>query len=165
MVAPIRDTRNKFFSTSASNSNNSNMASVYNDVDMVDDYVVNKIIFNTSNSNIEVRGCMLVPSATSYRFISISFSNKSEELYSDHIQRESDRMVQNEPVTTADSFQLEYAAQDRQNQNVSKVANLPSNMKNEHVVNVALTHINPTVANFNNVFNIQLNYDVNQALD
>jgi len=74
-------------------------------------------------------------------------------------------MVQNEPVTTADSFQLEYVAQDRQNQNVSKVADLPSNMRNEHVVNVAPTHINPTVANFNNVFNIQLNYDVNQALD
>ena len=85
MVAPIRDTRNKFFSNSASNSNNSNMASVLDDIDMVNDYVANNIIFNNSNSNNKVRGCMLALSATSFRSISTSFSNKGEELYSDHV--------------------------------------------------------------------------------
>ena len=75
---------------------------------MVDDYVVNNIIFNNSDSNDEVRGCMLAPSATNSRSVSTSSSNKSEELYLDHVQRESNRMVQDEPVTTANSFQLEY---------------------------------------------------------
>jgi len=34
-------------------------------------------------------------------------------LYLDYVQRESNRMVQNKSVATADSFQLEYATQDR----------------------------------------------------
>ena len=113
MVVPIGDTRNKFFFTLASNSNNSNMALAYDDIDMVDDYAVNKIILNDSNSNDEMRGCILAPSATSSKSVSISSLNKSKELYLDCVQRESNRIVQDESVAITDSFQLEYATQDR----------------------------------------------------
>jgi len=74
-------------------------------------------------------------------------------------------MVQNESVTISDSFQLRYATFKRQNQNVSKAADIPSNTRNEHAHNIASTHVNTTVENSNNVINIQLNYDINQALD
>ena len=53
MIAPIRDTRNKFFSTSALNISNSNMASVFN-IDMIDDPIVNSTIYNDSDKNNDV---------------------------------------------------------------------------------------------------------------
>jgi len=89
-----------------------------------------------------------------------SSSNKSEELYLDWIQRESDKIDQNELVTTSDSFQLKYTTLKRQNHSVSKAVDTPSNTRNKHTQNVA-----PTLVNNNDVINIQLNYDVNQALD
>ena len=84
MVVLIRDTRNKFFYTLAFNTSNSNMASVLN-VDIVDDSVVNNIIFNNSDNNDEMRGYTLTPSANSSRSISSFSPNKSKELYSDWI--------------------------------------------------------------------------------
>ena len=83
------------------------MASVF-DIDIADNSVVNNIIFSNSNSNDEVRGCTLAPSTNSSRSVSSSFSNKSKELYLDQIQRESDKMDQDDPVTTSNSIQLEY---------------------------------------------------------
>ena len=79
---PIRDTRNKFFSTSAFNSSNSNMALVINNIDMVDNCVANNIIFNSSDRNDEVRDHTFASSAINFQSVLSSFSNKSEELYS-----------------------------------------------------------------------------------
>jgi len=83
------------------------MALVLNDVDMANDCVISNIIFNNSNRNDEVRGRTLAPSTVSSRSVSSSSSNKSEELYSDWMQRESNKMVQNKPTTISDSLQLE----------------------------------------------------------
>ena len=81
MVVSIRDTKNKFFSTSASNIYNSNMTLVLDDIDMANNCVISNIIFNNSNRNDEVRGCTLVSSTVSFRSISSFSFNKSEELY------------------------------------------------------------------------------------
>jgi len=165
MVVPIRDTRNKFFSTLASNIYNSNIALVFNNVDMADDCVVSNIIFNNSNRNDKVRGCTLTPSAVSSRSVLSSSSNKNKKLYLDCMQRESNKMVQDEPTTTSDNLQLEYATSERQTLNVSKMADISPNMRIEYVHNAALTYVNSTTDNNNDTINIQLNYDVNQALD
>ena len=165
MVVPIRDTRNKFFSTLASNIYNSNMALVFNNVDMADDCVVSNIIFNNSNRNDKVRGCTFTPSAVSSRSVSSSSSNKSKELYSDCIQRESNKMVQDEPTTISDNLQLEYTTSERQTLNVSKVADTSPNMRIECIHNATPTYVNSTMDNNNDAINIQLNYDVNQALN
>jgi len=160
MVTPIRDTRNKLFSTSALNISNSNMASVLN-VNKIDDSVVNNIIYSGSDKNNEVRGHTLVPSANNSRSVLSSSSNKSEELYLDQMQRESDKIDQDEPVVISDSFQLEYTTLEKQNHNISKVVDTLPNMRNKHMQNAALTLINNTAENNNDVINIQLNYDIN----
>ena len=104
MVVPIRDIRNKLSSTSAFNNYGSNIASDIDDDDMVVNNVVNNIIFNSSNRNNKMRGCTLTPSATSSYSVLCSFSNKSEELYTDQMQRESDSMVQDKPTASTDSI-------------------------------------------------------------
>ena len=55
------------------------------DVDMIDDYVVNSIIYNNCNSNNKVRDCTFAPNTNSFCSILCSFSNKSEELYMDQM--------------------------------------------------------------------------------
>ena len=45
------------------------------------------------------------------------------------------------------------------------MADIPSNTRNKHVYNITSTCVNTTVENSNNIINIQLNYDINQALD
>jgi len=84
------------------------MSLVFN-VDIVDNSVVNTIIYSNNNSNEEVRGCALVPSASNSRSILVSSSNKSKEEYTTKVQRESDNINQDDPVTMSDSIQLEYA--------------------------------------------------------
>jgi len=74
------------------------------DVEMVDDCVINSIIYDNCNSYNKVRGCTLVLRTNSSCSVSCSSSNKSEELYMDQIQRESDSMVQDEPTTSSDSI-------------------------------------------------------------
>ena len=59
------------------------MALGMDNIDMIDDYVINSIIYNNCDSNNKVRGHTLVPSANSSHFILYSSSNKSKELYID----------------------------------------------------------------------------------
>ena len=59
---------------------------------MIDDPIVNSTIYNDSDKNNEMRGHTLVPSANSSRSVLSSFFNKSEELYLDWMQRESNKM-------------------------------------------------------------------------
>ena len=141
------------------------MTLVLDDINMANDYVISNIIFNNGNRNDEVRGCTLVFSAVSFRSISSFSFNKSEELYWDRMQRKSDKMVQNEPTTISDSFQLEYTTPERQNLNISKTADTSPNMRIEYMHNTVPTYVNFTMDNNNDVINIQLNYNINQPLD
>ena len=74
-------------------------------------------------------------------------------------------MDQDNPVAPSDSIQLKYTTPKRQASHVSKAADTPSNMRKQHEQNVAPALNNRTADNNSKVFNIQLNYDVNQALD
>jgi len=76
------------------------------------------------------------------------------------VQRESDRMVEDDPVTPTDSPQLEYVTPRNKGTQVSKVAEPPTNSRQQCVENIGLAINNNTVGN-DNVFNIQLNYDIN----
>jgi len=80
------------------------------------------------------------------------------------VQRESDRMVKDDSVTPTDSPQLEYVILRNKGIQVSKMTEPPTNSRQQHVENIGLAINNNTVDN-NNVFNIQLNYNINQALD
>ena len=146
------------------------MASDMDNVDKIDNYVVNSIIYNNYNSNNEVRGCTLIPSANSFYSILYSFSNKSKKLYMDQIQRESNSMVQNKPTVSSDSIQLKYKTQEVQNPTISKIANTTPNMRTQRRHNAAPTYVNPAAAiipmvNNSDIINIQLNYDINWLLD
>ena len=140
------------------------MASVF-DIDMADDSVVSNVIFNNNNKNDKVRGCSLVPSAVGSRSLLSSFSDKSEEDYLTRVQRESDNMDQDNPVASSNSIQLKYATPQGQKPSASKASDIPSNTRKKHEQNVVLTLNNNTVANNEDVINIQLNYNINQALD
>jgi len=135
-------------------------------VEMVDDCVVNSIIYNNCDSYNEVRGHTLAPSTNSSHSVLCSSSNKSKKLYVDQIQRESDSMVQDKPTASSDSIQLKYKIQEMQNPIVSKAANTSPNMRTQRGHHIAPTCVNPTVdittiANNPDVINIQLNYDIN----
>ena len=112
-----------------------------------------------------MRDHTLVPSANSSRSVLSSSSNKSEELYLDQMQRESNKIDQDEPVAIFDSIQLEYMTLERQNHSVSKAVDTPSNMRTKHMQNIAPSLVNNIAENNNDIINIQLNYDINWALD
>ena len=63
------------------------------------------------------------------------------------------------------SPQLEYMTSPRQTHNISKVTDTISNMRQKHKWNIVPTLNNNTVNNNENVINIQLNYNINQAMD
>ena len=131
-------------------------------VDMNNDFVVNTIIHNNCDNYDKMRGHTLVLSANSFHSVSYSSSNMSEKVYIEWIQRESDRMIQNEPTASSDSIQLKYITQEMQNPIISKTAELPPNMRTEYEHNIASTHVNVTVvkptmvtmANNSNIINI-----------
>ena len=71
-------------------------------IDLVDD------IFKGNCDNYDkVRGCSLASSMYCLRTPSL-FSSHCDEDYTIRVQRESDRMVKNDPVTSTNSLQLEY---------------------------------------------------------
>lgn len=164
MGAPIRDTRNILFQTSASTIMASNMASGFDDIDMIDDPIVNPIIFNNGDENNRVRGRSIAHSAPSSRSSSSS-SDKSVEEYVARVQRESDSMDQDNPAVLTDSPQIEYEPPREKDACVIKAADSNSNMRKQCGQSIALALNNSTAEDNGNVFNVQLNYDVNQALD
>jgi len=88
-------------------------------------------------------------------------SSESKEEYHTPVQQESDRMDKDEPDNSPGSVKLEYKTQS-QNYQVSKVADSPSNMRQQ----CALT-ANPTlnIPHCESIFNVQLNYNPDAALD
>jgi len=71
-------------------------------------------------------------------------------------------MDEDEPVAPSSSVQLEYATSSSQNGQVSKAANITNAACQQHVSNEVPALNQPAGSN---VVNIQLNYDINQALE
>ena len=158
IVASIRELANITLSTTTTAYISNNMAPIQ-DINMVVDPLDN--IFDIDNKFDEVRGHLLALSAHRLRSPSISSSECNEE-YHVHVKRESDRTKENKPTTSIGSIQVEYVSQERRNSQVSKAANNTNDMSYQHVTNK-----NPasSLLSGNNVFNVQLNYDIDQALD
>jgi len=129
------------------------------DIDMVIDLMDN--LFNIGNSFDNERGCSLSLSMHKPRLSSISSSECSEE-YHIHVKNISNRMDKDEPVRFIDSIKLEYMSQEGQKDQVSIATDTTNNTMHQHVSNMDWAS-EPTPDN--NVFNINLNYDIDQALD
>ena len=82
----------------------------------------NTLFENISNNFDKVRGHSLTLSAHSSRTPLISSSNYNED-YAIRMKKASDRMDEDDPVTSSDSVQLKYATPRSQNGQVSKAAN------------------------------------------
>jgi len=91
-------------------------------------------------------------------------SSKCDKDYTTKVQWESNNMVEDDPVIMSDNPQLEYATPSSQPHRVSKVSDLPFNVRLQHVNNTQPTLNNCGTEN-GNMFNVQLPYNVNQALD
>jgi len=129
------------------------------DIDMVIDPIDNLFVIGNGFDN--ERDCLLLLSMHKPRSPSISSSKCSDE-YHVCVKRISDRMDENEPVRSIDSIKLEYTSQGGQKDQVSMATDIASNMMHQHVSNVDWTS-EPIPDN--NMFNINLNYDIDQALD
>ena len=156
MVAPIRDIGNKFLSISATHTLTSNMT-LSSDMNIVIDIVDDLFKKNCGNYD-EVRGHLMISNAQSPRTPSMSSSEYDEE-YSARVQHKSNDMVENDQIIPSDSPQLKYATLNSQGNQVSKATNCTTNIRQQHV-----EHNAPTLNN-NNVFNVQLQYNINQTLD
>ena len=73
-------------------------------------------------------------------------------------------MVEDDPVVPSNSPLLKYTTLKSKGNQVSKMANPSSNARQQYVENVGLVLNNESAEN-SNIFNIQLNYDIDQALD
>jgi len=154
MVVPIRDIKNKSSFTSTFHTITLSMGQT-NNTDIVID-PVNDLFKNICDNFDEVRGHSLV-SSTHYP--------KTPSLFlSDRVQRKSDKMVENDLVVPSDSLQLDYVTPKSQGNQVSKAADLTSNTRQQYVENVGPALNNNSTDNSNR-FNMQLNYNINQALD
>jgi len=121
------------------------------DIDIAVDFIKN--LFTGD----EIRGCSLVLSMYRPRSPSISLSGSNEE-YHIHVKRDSDRMDEDEPVSFVGNSQVEYKTQEKKKDQVSKVADNTDNMFHQHGPNKV-----PVSSSLSgsNVFNIQLNYNIN----
>ena len=130
------------------------------------DVIIGTDPFNTLFENIsdnfdEVRDHSLVLSTHSPRTPSMFLSDCKED-YTTRLEKQNDKMNKDEPAALSNSIQLKYVTPKSQNGQVSKVANITNTTCQQHVSNEdpALNQLAG-----NNVINIQLNYDINQALD
>ena len=108
----------------------------------------------------KVRGHSLALSVHKSRSPSIS-SLLSLKEYHIHVKRDNNRIDENKPIPSAGNSQDEYAIQKRKKGQVSKTSNSTDNMCHQWVFNENPVSSFPT----SNMFNIQLNYDIDQALD
>jgi len=116
----------------------------------------------------EVQGCSLAQSAHSPRTPSIS-SSECKESYTECLEKLNDRIDKDKPVVTHNSelsngsqLGLEYMTSKSQTGHVGKAANNSNVTCQQHALNKDPALIQPARCN---MFNIQLNYDYNQALD
>ena len=116
---------------------------------------------NISDNFDEVRGCFLTLSVHSPRTLLMSSSNCDKD-YATRIKKVSNRMDKDNPVVSSDSVQLKYTTPRSQNGQVSKAADNTKITCHQHISNKDLALNQPSV---NNMVNIELNYNINQALD
>jgi len=116
-------------------------------------------LLDISNSFDSERNHSLSLSIHKPRSSSISLSECSEE-YHVCVKRMSNRMNQNKPVRTSNSIKLEYASQKEQKDQVSMTTDTTRNTMHQCVLNINWAS-EPTP----NMFNVNLNYNINQALD
>jgi len=109
----------------------------------------------------ERRGHSLSFSIHKPRSPSISLSECSED-YHVHVKRMSDRMDEDEPVNSIGSIKVEYVSQEGQKDQVSKATDNTNNTLQQRVSNKVPAS---STTSSNSVFDIQLSYDIDQALD
>jgi len=153
MVVPIRDLGNKFFSNSATTMFTTRM-SIARFGNMNVDDVHEGSLDNFDN----VRGLTKCPANNSS--LDIMFITNSLVDYAEHMERNNDFV--HKVIEPVDSFQLSYITNNNQEIQSSRAAKLSTNMGPQHINNEELSHSNYMD---NNVFNIQLNYDIDQARD
>jgi len=129
------------------------------DNDMVVDPFDN--LLGIDDKSNEVRSHSLALSAHRPRSPSISLS-KCDKEYHIRVKRDSDRIKKDESVISVGNIQIEYMFQKGRNGQVSKVADNTNNICHQHISNKDLASSLPSG---NNMFNIQLSYDIDQALD
>ena len=108
------------------------------DIDMVFDSV--KAMFNLNNNFNEIRDYSLDLSIYRPRLLSLSLSvSKCDEEYHVCIQRESDKIIKDKSIILSNNFELEYMTPKSQTNQVSKVAEPSSNMKQQYALTVGPT--------------------------
>ena len=118
-------------------------------------------IYDIGNSFKMGRGCSLSLSIYRPKSSLISSSECSED-YHVYVKRKSDRMNKDELVSSIGSIKLEYVSQKGQKNQISKVTNTTSDILQQCVLSKDLA-LNPTTSN--SMFNINLNYNIDQVLD
>jgi len=165
MVVPNRDTGNITFHTSTFQTIAKNMASEL-DIDMANRFYVDNIIFGDSGEREQVRGYSLTSSNTRNRSnISSIKLDSGDKFYYNKVQQESDNMVEDEPIIMLDSSQLKYTTSPRKTPGISKMANVNPNMRQKCGRNITPISSQNIMNNNEDVFNIQLNYNINQVTD
>jgi len=129
------------------------------DINMVFDPYDN--IYDIGKGSMEDRGHSLSSSIYKLRSPSISSSECSKD-YHVCVQRRSDRMDKNKPANSIGSINVEYASYGEQKDQVSKMNDHTNNMLQQCVSSEV--SFSGTISS-NNMFDIQLSYDVDQALD
>ena len=122
-------------------------------------------MFELDHNDNKMRGHSL--DASIYRPRSPSMSlNKFDKEHYIHVQRKSNKMVKDnnntEPTNSIGSIRLEYATQEGQNNQVGKMADTSLNTRQQHAPTVEPTLNSPPDEN---MFDVQLNYDPDQALN
>jgi len=131
------------------------------DCEITDIHDVSNVIFPSDDCN-KVRGHIVLSSSNHSRSSLLSLDTSAEE-YGVRMQRESDRMGQDDPpALSTNSPLVEYETVSEQASCISKMANTHNLARQQCVPTVEPT-LNKPVGK--NVFNVQLNYDLNQALD
>ena len=122
-------------------------------------------MFELNHIDNEVRGHSLDASIHRPRSPSMSLS-KCDKKYHICVQRESKKMVKDdndiEPANSIDSIRLEYTTQEGQNNQDSKAADTSLNIRQQYAPTVGPALNSPPGEN---VFDVQLNYDLDQTLD
>ena len=158
MVVPTRELVNITLSPTAI-ANISNNLTSNSDINIVVDSLDN--LYDIGNGFKKGRGCSLSLSIHKPRSLSISLSEYSKE-YHICVKRKGNRMDKDKSVTSIGSIKVEYAFQEGQKDQVSKVTDITNNMLQQHVLSEDPASSSTTS---NSMFNIQLNYNINQALD
>jgi len=160
MVAPIRDPGNIAFDTHTSHSPMTEMA-LNKDCYMADD-IYNKMFKRIGDLNVDkMRNCSLDASVHRPRSLLMS-SSKDKEKYHIQVKKASDRIDKDEPVVLSNStIQLEYKTPRSQHSQTSEATIVTNTTCQQHVLNEVLALNQPTR---NNMVNIQLSYNINQAL-